>query len=130
MRNDQRTGMKVTMVRAVVGSTAASLSVDGANYRFAVFHVMFNASGAGKTVSVQIQDSDDNVNFTNFGSAFTLAGATADASGMVLVGHQAVRRYVRAFITPASSSQTACVVWQYNELVTPDSASNVTLAVL
>lgn len=130
MRNDQRTGIKTTVVRLTGGSPATTFSIDGANYRYAIFHVMLNGSGTGKSVTVQIEDSDDDSNFASVGSLATIAGDIALTSGMLLVSHQTTRRYVRATITPSSLAQTSCVVWQYNELVTPDSASNVTLAVL
>lgn len=130
MRNDQRTGLKTTVVRAAGGTAGSSLSVDGSNYRYAVFHVMINAASVGKSVTVQIEDSDDDSSFASVGSLATISGDIALTSGMVLVSHQKTRRYVRALITPSSSAQTSCVVWQFNEIVTPDSTSNVNLAVL
>jgi predicted RNA-binding protein with TRAM domain len=130
MRNDQLTGMRTTVVRIAGGGTGASTAIDGANYRFAVFHVMINAASVGKSVTVQIEHSDDNVSFSNIGSVATISGDVALTSGMVLVNHQTAKRYVRAYITPSSSAQTSCLAVQFNEIVTPDATSNVTYAVL
>jgi hypothetical protein len=130
MRNDQRTGLKNTCIRTTLATTADTAALTADNYRFCILQVHINASGGGKTAVVQVQDSDDGVSYQNVGSAVTIAGATAETSGTILIDHQKTRRYVRANVAPGGSAQTSVNAVQFNEIVTPDAVSNVSLAVL
>jgi len=130
MQNDQKTGLKVTVVRAASGVGTASSSIAADNYRHALFFVQSDFSGGGKSVTVQIEHSDDNTTFEPFGTLETFTGASSTAQGSIIVDHSAAKRYVRATITPASSALTNCVVVQFNEQLTPDSTANVSLSVL
>jgi len=130
MRNDQRTGLKNICIRTTLATTADTSAFTSDNYRFCILHVHLNASGGGKSAVVQVQDSDDGVSYANIGSAVTIAGATAETSGMILIDHQKARRYIRANVAPSGSAQTSVNVVQFNEIVTPDSLSNVNNAVL
>lgn len=130
MRNDQRTGLKVACIRATSGATSNTTVFAADNYRFSVLHVLLNASGAGKSVTVQMQDSADNVSFDNVGSSVVISGGTAESLGSILIDHQKTRRYVRASVTPSGSANTSINLVQFNELVTPDAVANVTNSVL
>lgn len=130
MRNDQKTGLKNTCIRTTQATTADTAALTADNYRFCILHVHINAAGGGKTAVVQVQDSDDGVSYANVGAAVTIAGATAETSGMILIDHQKTRRYVRANVAPGGSAQTSVNAVQFNELVTPDAVANVTNSVL
>lgn len=130
MRNDQKTGLKVACIRATSGATSNTTVFSADNYRFAILHVLLNASGAGKSVTVQMQDSADNVSFDNVGSSVVISGGSAEAIGSILIDHQKTRRYLRASVTPSGSANTSINVIQFNELVTPDAVANVSNSVL
>jgi hypothetical protein len=130
MFNDQKTGLKVTLVRTASGSSASTTAVTGANYRHLCFLIQCNFASVGKSCVVQVEHSDDNVTYSNFGDSITFSGDIALTSGSIIVDTAQTKAYVRALVTPSSSAQTTCVAIQFNEELTPDSLSNVTLSVL
>jgi|688.fasta_scaffold370470_2 hypothetical protein len=130
MFNDQKTGLKVTLVRTAGGASSSTTAVTGANYRHLCFLIQCNFASTGKSCVVQVEHSDDGVSYSNFGDAITFSGDVALTSGSVIVDHSAVKLYVRALITPSSSAQTSCVAIQFNEELTPDALANVNLSVL
>ena len=98
MRYDDKTKNKITALLAnVTADDTVSASVDAANYSHVQFFIM-TSTGAGERLSVTVQESADNVTFTDITSAITVINAnTSNALRTILIDHRKYQRYLRLF---------------------------------
>jgi hypothetical protein len=96
MRYDDKTKNNITALMAnVTANDAVSASIDGANYSHVQFFIM-TSTGAGQRLSVKVQESADNVSFTDISGAITVINAnTSNALRTLLIDHKKYQRYLR-----------------------------------
>jgi hypothetical protein len=88
-------------------------------------------SVAGKSMTLEVQDSEDNTNFTSTGNSFNFTGDQALTACSVLVDPVKYRRYVRVSVTAyVSTVAPSCVAILFNKNMAPDALANVDSAVL
>jgi hypothetical protein len=83
-------------------SATASSSLDMARFKVALVHLSISAVASDACVFI-IQDSADNVTFTNTSFQYSEPVASTNNTRFLLIREQDVRRYVRVRIAPAGT---------------------------
>jgi len=135
MNNDFKTEMRVVGIRrngvTIVSAPTHFTSVDTFGYRTCLFICHVDFSVAGKSMTLEVQDSEDNTNFTSTGNSFNFTGDQALTACSVLVDPVKYRRYVRVSVTAyVSTVAPSCVAILFNKNMAPDALANVDSAVL
>ena len=135
MRNDYKSEMRIVGIRrngvTIVSAPTHFTSVDTVGYRTCLFICHVDFSVAGKSMTLEVQDSDDNSNFTSTGNSFNFSGDQALTACAALVDAAKYRRYVRVSVTAyVSTVAPSCVAILFNKNMAPDALANVDSAVL
>ena len=135
MRNDYKSEMRIVGIRrnsvTITAAPTNFTSVDTQGYRscLSICHVDFSI--AGKSMTLEVQDSDDNTTFFPTSASYTFTGDQALTACPALVDASKHRRYVRLTVTAyVPSISPSCVAILFNENITPDALANVDSAVL
>jgi hypothetical protein len=135
MRNDYKSELRTVGLRrngvTIVAAPTTFTGVDTQGYRSCLFICHVDFSVAGKSMTLQVQDSDDNSNWNLTGPSYTFTGSEALTACSALVDAAKYRRYVRLSVTAyVDSVAPSCVAVLFNENITPDALANVDSAVL
>ena len=95
----------------VVASTADGTGIDLQDYEGDMTLVLdAEAGGASITYAVKVQDSPDDVSYTDVsGAAFTTTGANTALAETLTVNTDEINRYARVSITVAGGTGTGAV---------------------
>jgi hypothetical protein len=132
MNFDGKTTMRPVslLVSTTVSNTTPvySASVEPNGYRYTLF-VLNQYSATAVVYTASLQESDDNVNFTDIGDVVSTNTATAVNAKTFLVRHEAAKRYTRIRFTRASGATTIIGVTavQYGKINSSETTSQIAL---
>jgi hypothetical protein len=105
-----------------------SVSVEPSGYRYTLF-VLNQFSATAVVYTASLQESDDNVNFTDIGEVVSANVAATVNAKSFLVRHEAAKRYTRVRFTRDSGANTIIGVTavQYGKINSSEAASLIPL---